>query len=97
MKRLIATIALALLVVPATFAGEQSLLARVTVFTGPAAMLVPTIINRPAGDYKPEIARSIHGTFAYGKYLCLPRAVAKRIKKTKLGHYPFVRAKSVAS
>lgn len=32
MKRLIATIALALLVVPATFAGEQSLLARVTVY-----------------------------------------------------------------
>jgi 3D (Asp-Asp-Asp) domain-containing protein len=31
MRRLIATIALALLVVPATFAGEQSLLARVTV------------------------------------------------------------------
>jgi 3D (Asp-Asp-Asp) domain-containing protein len=32
MKRLITTIALALLVVPATFAGEQSLLARVTVY-----------------------------------------------------------------
>jgi 3D (Asp-Asp-Asp) domain-containing protein len=32
MRRLIATIALALLVVPATFAGEQSLLARVTVY-----------------------------------------------------------------
>jgi hypothetical protein len=32
MKGLIATIALALLVVPATFAGEQSLLARVTVY-----------------------------------------------------------------
>ena len=32
MKRLIATIALALLVVPATFAGEQSFLARVTVY-----------------------------------------------------------------
>ena len=32
MKRLIATIALALLAVPATFAGEQSLLARVTVY-----------------------------------------------------------------
>jgi hypothetical protein len=32
-------------------------------FTGPATMLVPTIINRPAGDYKPEIARSIRGTF----------------------------------
>jgi hypothetical protein len=30
MNRLIAIIALALLVVPATFAGEQSLLARVT-------------------------------------------------------------------
>jgi hypothetical protein len=62
MKRLITTIALALLLVPATFAGEQSLLARVLRFTGPAAMLVPTIINRPAGDYKLEIARSIHGT-----------------------------------
>jgi hypothetical protein len=61
MKRLIATIALALLVVPATFAGEQSLLARVTVYwaSGDAGS---TIINRPAGDYKPEIARSIHGT-----------------------------------
>ena len=32
MKRLITTIALALLLVPATFAGEQSLLARVTVY-----------------------------------------------------------------
>ena len=32
MKRLILTIALALLLVPATFAGEQSLLARVTVY-----------------------------------------------------------------
>jgi hypothetical protein len=32
LKRLIATIALALLIVPATFAGEQSLLARVTVY-----------------------------------------------------------------
>jgi 3D (Asp-Asp-Asp) domain-containing protein len=32
MKRLIATIALALLVMPATFAGEQSMLARVTVY-----------------------------------------------------------------
>jgi 3D (Asp-Asp-Asp) domain-containing protein len=32
MKRLVATIALALLVVPAIFAGEQSLLARVTVY-----------------------------------------------------------------
>jgi hypothetical protein len=32
MKRLIASIALALLVVPGTFAGEQSLLARVTVY-----------------------------------------------------------------
>lgn len=32
MKRLIAAIALALLAVPATFAGEQSLLARVTVY-----------------------------------------------------------------
>jgi 3D (Asp-Asp-Asp) domain-containing protein len=32
MKRLITTIALALLVVPATFAAEQSLLARVTVY-----------------------------------------------------------------
>jgi hypothetical protein len=32
MKRLLTTIALALLVVPATFAGEQSLLARVTVY-----------------------------------------------------------------
>jgi 3D (Asp-Asp-Asp) domain-containing protein len=32
MKRLITTIALALLVVPATFAGEQPLLARVTVY-----------------------------------------------------------------
>ena len=32
MKRLITTIALALLVVPATFAGEQSFLARVTVY-----------------------------------------------------------------
>src|SRR6202049_1395274 len=32
MKRLITTVALALLVVPATFAGEQSLLARVTVY-----------------------------------------------------------------
>ena len=32
MRRLIATIALALLVVPATFAGDQSLLARVTVY-----------------------------------------------------------------
>ena len=60
MKRLITTIALALVLVPATFAGEQSLLARVMVYW--AAMLVPTIINRPAGDYKPEIARSIHGT-----------------------------------
>ena len=29
---------------------------------GQRAMLVPTTINRPAGDYKPEIARSIHGT-----------------------------------
>ena len=63
MKRLITTIALALLLVPATFAGEQSLLARVTVYWASGdAMLVPTIINRPAGDYKPEIARSIHGT-----------------------------------
>src|ERR1700720_1813743 len=32
MKRLITTIGLALLLVPATFAGEQSLLARVTVY-----------------------------------------------------------------
>ena len=32
MKRLITTITLALLVVPATFAGEQSFLARVTVY-----------------------------------------------------------------
>lgn len=32
MRRLIAPIALALLVVPATFAGEQSVLARVTVY-----------------------------------------------------------------
>jgi 3D (Asp-Asp-Asp) domain-containing protein len=32
MKRLIATIALALLIMPGTFAGEQSLLARVTVY-----------------------------------------------------------------
>ena len=32
MKRLITTIALALLLVPATFAGKQSLLARVTVY-----------------------------------------------------------------
>ena len=39
MKMVITTIALALLLVPATFAGEQSLLARVTV-TGPAAMVV---------------------------------------------------------
>ncbi len=34
MKRLITTIALALLVVPGTFAGEQSFLARVTVYWG---------------------------------------------------------------
>jgi hypothetical protein len=60
MKRLITTIALALLLVPATFAGEQLLLARVTVYwaSGDAG----SIVIRPAGDYKPEIARSIHGT-----------------------------------
>jgi len=38
MKRLIATIALALLVVPATFAGEQSFLERVAVYLAPPSI-----------------------------------------------------------
>lgn len=38
MKRLIATIALALLVVPAAFAGEQSLLERFAVYLAPPSI-----------------------------------------------------------
>ena len=38
MKRLIATIALALLIVPATFAGEQSFLERVAVYLAPPSI-----------------------------------------------------------